>query len=1053
MSRNTSLEDILQELKSRSKEMECIYAVERLLKISYKNCDDIFGDLLKELPSGFTHSREVNAKIEFGGKTYRIKNFPETPWSLSAPIRIYNKELGSITVFYNKEFSDIEHGPFYHSELKMLYTIADRLGHYILQTKLREFHGNTETSSIAEDIMRQSGWKVVLDIIRKTEPNLFVRLLRKILHQLIWDGIPGAEKLLELSSIDLKPTGTKTTVDENKPLRKKIINNYDEYIEAILGLAEDNIPADKLLEMIQDWIREDRTSGLIKVLENQDTSLTEISDAIRKYYHLAPEKFQMTRSVVKGLRVSLLRRFFTDQIQYINIAKEFVKITDFYKLINKMVFPPTSHGKLGGKSAGLFLAMNILNRKGKEAGLSFKIKSPKTWHITSDGVMHFMYHNDLEEVYEQKYKDIEEVRLEYPQIVQMFKSSEFPPDMLKGLSYALDDLGNKPLIVRSSSLMEDQVGAAFSGKYKSLFLANQGSKKERLSALADAVSEVYASTFGPDPIQYRTERELIDFHEEMGIMIQEVVGTKVGKYYLPAFAGVAFSNNEFRWSPRIKRNDGLVRMVPGLGTRAVDRLSDDYPILVAPGQPNLRVNVTLQESVRYSPKYIDVINLQTNEFETIAIKELLEEIGENYPLFNKVFSQIQGNMIRPIMGLTTKIPPEDLIANFEGLLAKRDFLLTMHKILRTLEENLKTPVDIEFAHDHKHFYLLQCRPQHYEGENAPAKIPSDYPKDKILFTAKKYVSNGKVPDISHIVYVDPDKYSELPSKDVMKAVGAAVGKLNKALPKRKFILMGPGRWGSRGDIKLGVPVTYADINRTSVLIEIAKQKGNYLPDLSFGTHFFQDLAESSIRYLPLYPDNPEIFFNESFFKNSENMLTEYLPEFGDLEDIVRVIDVRKASGGLVCKILMNAEIDEAMAILAPSSDQHHLDQYKSGSFDSIDEDKWRLRIAEKVADYIDKDLFSINEIYIVGDCVKGTANSFSKIEMIFIVSRMDDHTSGLTYWLDGFSSYVEDNYFEKTGNRIEELIESKIIMDSDITVQTIQADMKEYKLLWKRMYH
>ncbi len=94
----------------------------------------------------------------------------------------------------------------------------------------------------------------------------------------------------------------------------------------------------------------------------------------------------------------------------------------------------------------------------------------------------------------------------------------------------------------------------------------------------------------------------------------------------------------------------------------------------------------------------------------------------------------------------------------------------------------------------------------------------------------------------------------------MKEVARAVGRLNRILPKRGFALIGPGRWGSRGDIRLGVPVTYADISNAAVLIEIARQRGGYVPDLSFGTHFFQDLVESSIRYLPLYPDDPETIF-------------------------------------------------------------------------------------------------------------------------------------------------------------------------------------------------
>ena len=203
--------------------------------------------------------------------------------------------------------------------------------------------------------------------------------------------------------------------------------------------------------------------------------------------------------------------------------------------------------------------------------------------------------------------------------------------------------------MRSSSLLEDRVGSAFSGKYKSLFLANQGTKRERLAALQDAIAEVYASVFGPDPIEYRAERGLLDVHEEMGIMIQEVVGRGSVDYFLPAFSGVAFSNNEFRWSSRIKREDGLVRLVPGLGTRAVDRLSDDYPVLIAPGQPGLRVNVTPDEIVRYSPKKVDVINLEENRFETIEVEDLLREHGREIPGIQQMVSAVdEGHIRKPI---------------------------------------------------------------------------------------------------------------------------------------------------------------------------------------------------------------------------------------------------------------------------------------------------------------------------------------------------------------------------------------------------------------------
>ncbi len=152
------------------------------------------------------------------------------------------------------------------------------------------------------------------------------------------------------------------------------------------------------------------------------------------------------------------------------------------------------------------------------------------------------------------------------------------------------------------------------------------------------------------------------------------------------------------------------------------------------------------------------------------------------------------------------------------------------------------------------------------------------PEASVLFSANRYVSNGRVADITHIVYVDPDRYGELAEHADLVAVGEAVGKLNKLLPRRQFILMGPGRWGSRGDIKLGVRVTYSDINNTAMLIEIARKKGNYVPDLSFGTHFFQDLVESGIRYLPLYPDDEGAKFNERFLLEATNSLAGHCPE-------------------------------------------------------------------------------------------------------------------------------------------------------------------------------
>jgi hypothetical protein len=188
-------------------------------------------------------------------------------------------------------------------------------------------------------------------------------------------------------------------------------------------------------------------------------------------------------------------------------------------------------------------------------------------------------------------------------------------------------------------------------------------------------------------------------------------------------------------------------------------------------------------------------------------------------------------------------------------------------------------------------------------------------RQRIVFTARRHVSNGQVEDVTHVVYVPPEAYMKLDLQE-MREVGRAVGRLNRILPKRRFILVGPGRWGSRGDIRLGVPVTYADISNCSVLVEVARRKGGYVPDLSFGTHFFQDLVESSIRYLPLYPDDPDVVFAEEFFLGGTNALAELSPDSAHLAHTLRVVDVPKSHGGLVLRVLMNAELDEALGLLA-----------------------------------------------------------------------------------------------------------------------------------------
>jgi pyruvate,water dikinase len=1038
---NGNVENLLKDLQKRGKELDCLYRLEELLHNTGLSLDSIFEAIVRIIPAGLQYPDIARVKIVYGDRSFFPPDYRETPWQQSVDIQVQDRVVGRLVVSYLQEIPRAGGAYFPKEEMQLLGAAADRISHVILYGELNGVYRECREAGEKQSAKTLCEWRVIMDILQKSDQQLFMYLSQKMLHYLCWNGISEAKQLLRQVGSGIAGGVTRKVVgdDINQPIRKNSMDNIININNEIFRIAADNLGEEQILGHIRRWIEEDKSRFLVEVLENPRSSLTELLNAITRFRYLEDEGIKLSSAIEKSLRVSLIRRFLSDQLEFIKIAKSCIEVRDYFDLVRRLIFPAGSHGKLGGKSTGLFLASRIIAKSGKHRELFEKIKIPKTWYMTSDGLMDFLRYNNLENVFEQKYKEMDEIHAEYPNIVQIFKNSHFSPEVIRGLSIAIDDLGDSPIIVRSSSLLEDRLGAAFSGKYKSLFLANQGPKEKRLEALMDAIAEVYASTFSPDPIEYRSERGLLDFDEEMGIMIQQVVGTRVGDYYLPTFAGVAFSNNEFRWSPRIKREDGLIRMVPGLGTRAVDRMADDYPILVAPGEPNLRVNITPDEILRYSPKYIDVIDLKTNTFETISIAELLKQYGHEVPGIQRVVSLVRDNLIqKPTSLLNIDFEKDRAVVTFEGFFQGTDFVPQIAALLEVLEEKIGSPVDIEFAHDGSNLYLLQCRAQSYSHSIQPAAIPRDIRPEKVAFSAKRYISNGYVPDITHVVYVKPEGYNQLSELAQLKSVSRAVGKLNKILPKRQFILMGPGRWGSRGDIKLGVEVTYSDINNTAVLIEIARKTGSYIPELSFGTHFFQDLVEASIRYIPLYPDDDGILFNEEFFNCSTNILVDVLPEYALLSDVIRVIDVPRNTGGSILRILMNAGLDEAVGIFEDPGKKsvEFVDTRETQPRVSEEFWRWRCHMAERLAAHLDPERFGVKGIYVIGSTKNATAGPDSDIDLLVHFVGTKKQRKELMLWLEGWSQTLAEFNYQRTGYQTDGLLDIRLLTDEDIRNKT-----------------
>jgi hypothetical protein len=635
------------------------------------------------------------------------------------------------------------------------------------------------------------------------------------------------------------------------------------------------------------------------------------------YEALPPVQRAKVEHHLREIVVVLTKGLISDQLAFVGIAKELFTVADLQKIRHRRI----GRGKIGGKAAGMMLAWKILNlpESNEETDLRSHIVLPESYFVGADVSYDFVSMNDLHHIVDQKYKTREEIEADYPRIREAYIGGRFPDDVVEGLRGVLARVGHRPLIVRSSSLLEDNFGTSFAGKYDSFFCPNQGTPEENLKALLLAISKVYASVFSPDALFYRRQMGLLDYDERMAILLQEVQGERHGDLFFPTLAGVAFSHNPFRWTPKIQPEDGFLRLVWGLGTRAVDRVANDYPRMVALSHPELRPEIGVTQIKRYSQHRADVINLAENEFQSHPVSDLL---SMDFPSARLLVSVDRGDYLQPPPPYDPNLAPRELVLTFDGLLTKADFVPLMRNILRTLSERFGRHVDVEFTasivpgYPRPEFsvHLLQCRPQAQREASAALRIPPTVAETDILFTADRLVPRGRVQRIRHVVFVDPEAYDRIPDQSTRLQVARVVGQLNNVLEQKRFILMGPGRWGS-ANIELGVKVTYADIYNTAMLVEIGLSHGESAPEVSYGTHFFQDLVEAEIHPLALYPDQGETVLNWRFFRESPNVLSQLLPDCAHCAKLVRVIDVPAVANGRQLEVIMDDEENHALGYL------------------------------------------------------------------------------------------------------------------------------------------
>jgi len=599
---------------------------------------------------------------------------------------------------------------------------------------------------------------------------------------------------------------------------------------------------------------------------------------------------ERAREETADLHRRLLRMAISRDERVLDLARKYLRIEDLVDVRKRMI----GTGLIGGKTVGMLLARAILRARDPRWGED--LEAHDSFYVGADVYYTYVVRNGIWWVRE-KQKDPSTFLDGAEAARQRLLTGTFPDSVRNQFADMLDYFGQSPIIVRSSSLLEDNFGNSFAGKYESVFCANQGPRQNRLEDFLSAVRAIYASTMGEDALSYRARRGLLGRDEQMALLVQRVSGGMHGRLFFPQVAGVALSYNPYVWSEYIQPEAGVLRLVFGLGTRAVDRSDDDYTRVVALNAPERRPETSLAEVREYAQRKVDVIDLEANQLVSMDFAEVVRQ-KPALPL--ETFASRDREADRA----AGADPAAAWVLTFDRLLTRTPFIPRMREMLRHLQAAYGVPVDTEFAAGFLpdgtcRINLLQCRPLQVRGDGTAPRVPADIPRDDVLLEAHgAVIGHSRVIPVDRILAVVPSAYGRLPVPE-RYAVARLVGKLAH-LPRPgkdgTLLLLGPGRWGTTTP-SLGVPVNFPEINSVAVLCEIVAMRDDLVPDVSLGTHFFNDLVEFDILYCALFPKRQDNFFNEGFFAAAPNRLAELLPAAAPWAHVVRVVDADALPGG------------------------------------------------------------------------------------------------------------------------------------------------------------
>lgn len=543
-------------------------------------------------------------------------------------------------------------------------------------------------------------------------------------------------------------------------------------------------------------------------------------------------------------------------------------------------------GSIGGKSAGMLIARKILENNRPD--LAEYLEPHDSYYIGTNVFYTYLISNNFWKLW-MEHKSSEGYYLAARALKSQLPYGKFPELVRDKFKIMLDHFGQNPIIVRSSSFLEDGFGNAFAGKYDSVFCVNVGTPEERYENFVRAVKEVYASALDESALVYRQRRGLDKSDEQMSILVQRVSGSIFQDIYMPGAAGVGYSSNSYAWHKDIDPQAGLVRIVAGLGTRAVERISSDYPRIASLDKPSL----TPGGKSDFAQRNVDVLDLHDNSLQTVSLDEVAQKSPDWYRRLVVEHDREAEERLRE-----SGIQKDIIYTTCNNILNNKKLTTTLKEMLSTIQEHYNYPVDVEFTINFNEggdflINLVQCRPLQAKGTGAHSVTIPDVAENQIFFRLSGGAMGGPISlPIDLVAIVDGHGYSNL-NYNAKYGVARAVEAINlyAKVHDKSLMLLGPGRWGTSSP-ELGVTTRFSQICNVAALCETSFETEGLMPELSFGSHFFQDLVESNIFYGAI--------FEEECMQGKKSV---YHPELlKDLPDLYPEIPNTLESYGSVIKL-------------------------------------------------------------------------------------------------------------------------------------------------------